>query len=244
MSYLLSIFFYVSLALILLFFHVLLLLLLKLNCGNLYQVIVNYLNITILRCLHILGGRFSIENKNNIPIYNNNSLIIVSNHQSMFDIPLIAWAFKKNFPKFVSKIELGKGIPSVSLNLRHGGNVLIDRENPRKSISQLNNFGKDINKKNYSAVIFPEGTRSTSGVPKSFKKAGLKILLKNLNSHDSLIVPVSINNSWKIVKNGFYPLGIRFRIILTIHKPLNIKNSNIESLINDVEEKIISSINK
>jgi len=34
------------------------------------------------------------------------------------------WTYK---PKFISKIELGKGIPSVSYNLRHGGAALIDR---------------------------------------------------------------------------------------------------------------------
>jgi 1-acyl-sn-glycerol-3-phosphate acyltransferase len=39
--------------------------------------------------------------------------------------------------KFVSKKELGKGIPSVSYNLRHGGSALIDRKDPKQAIPEI-----------------------------------------------------------------------------------------------------------
>jgi 1-acyl-sn-glycerol-3-phosphate acyltransferase len=92
---------------------------------------------------------------------------------------------------------LGKGIPSVSYNLRHGGSVLIDRKIPNKPYQLLKDW-LNISKYNRSAVIFPEGTRSKTGVPKAFSQTGLKILCKNAPS--AYVVPVSINNSWKIVK--------------------------------------------
>ena len=61
-------------------------------------------------------------------------LIIVANHQSTYDIPPIIWYLKKFHPKFISKKQLGRGIPGVSYNLRNGGSVLIDRSRPKESI--------------------------------------------------------------------------------------------------------------
>ena len=48
----------------------------------------------------------------------------------MMDIALLLHLFFTNFPKFVSKRELARCIPSVSYNLRRGGNCLIDRDDP------------------------------------------------------------------------------------------------------------------
>jgi 1-acyl-sn-glycerol-3-phosphate acyltransferase len=49
----------------------------------------------------------------NIP--NGVPIIFVANHQSLYDILGIIWYLRKFHAKFVSKKELGKGIPSVSL---------------------------------------------------------------------------------------------------------------------------------
>ena len=84
------------------------------------------LNWFLLRCTNVLGTRYRFSNLHHIPT--DRPLIIVTNHQSMYDIPPIIWYMRKHHPKFVSKKELGKGIPSVSYNLRHGGSVLIDRK--------------------------------------------------------------------------------------------------------------------
>ncbi len=103
---------------------------------------VDLLQLCLVRCLHILGTRFTWNNPHNIP--RNKPLIIVSNHQSMYDISPIMWFMRKHHIKFVSKKELGNGIPSVSYNLRHGGSVLIDRKNPRQALPAMLNFGAYI----------------------------------------------------------------------------------------------------
>ena len=90
---------------------------------------------------------------------------------------------RKFHPKFVSKKELGKGIPSISYNLNHGGSVLIDRNDPKQAISVIKELSQYIQKTNRSAVIFPEGTRSKTGRPREFAKSGLKILLLFLIRH-------------------------------------------------------------
>ena len=90
------------------------------------------------------------------------------------------WYLRRHHVKFVSKQELGRGIPCVSYNLRHGGSVLIDRKNPRQALPAMLNFAEYIEKTKRAAVIFPEGTRSKDGRPKPFKTKGLEVLLKKL----------------------------------------------------------------
>ena len=160
----------------------------------------------------------------------------MANHQSMFDIPPMIWYFRKHHPKFVSKIELGKGIPSVSFNLRHGGAALINRKDPKQAISELEYFGKRVQKNNWSAVIFPEGTRSRNGKPKKFSVNGLKTII-SLNPN-AYIIPVSINNSWKVFKYGGFPLGIFNKIELTSHEPIHLANSDVENVLSETEKII------
>ena len=105
-----------------------------------HKYVVDTMNWVLTKSLFILGIFVSVENKQNLP--KNTTLIFVSNHQGVFDIPPLIWAFRKYHPKFVSKIELGKGIPSISFNLRHGGAALIDRKDPKQAISTLGSFAK------------------------------------------------------------------------------------------------------
>lgn len=193
------------------------------------------MNFFLMRCLNILGTRFSYKNPYEVP--SNQPIIIVANHQSMTDISPISWYLRKYHPKFISKIELGKGIPSVSYNLTHGGSVLIDRKNARQSLPALMKFGDYIEKSKYAAVIFPEGTRSKDGTPKPFQTKGLEILLKKIPS--AIILPLTINNSWKTQKYGKFPMGLGAHITFTVHKPLKLDTFvNTEELINSIETTI------
>ena len=142
--------------------------------------------------------------------------------------------------KFVSKAELGKGIPSVSYNLRHGGSVLIDRKDPKQAIPIIKGLGEYIEKNTRSAVIFPEGTRSKDGKPKEFAQTGLKILCKNAPS--AFVVPITINNSWKMVKFGFFPVGLGNHLTFTVHKPISVQETSFEELFSQTETAIIQAI--
>ena len=201
---------------------------------------VDYFNWTLMRCLNGLGTTFHAKIDPNIP--ENVPIIIVSNHQSMWDIPPISWYLRKYHPKFISKVELGKGIPSISYNLRHGGSILIDRNNPRQAIVELVKFSKYLQKFNRSGVIFPEGTRSKTGVPKPFRRTGLQTLFKKIP--DGYVVPVTINNSWRLQRNGMFPvqLGVRFEFIA--HPAIKIADYEVEALIDLVEETVASKIHK
>lgn len=200
---------------------------------------VDILQFFLMRCANILGTRFTFNNPHHIDT--DQPLIIVANHQSMYDISPIMWYMRKYHPKFISKKELGKGIPSVSYNLRHGGSVLIDRKNPRQSLPAIMKFGEYIEKTKRAAVIFPEGTRSKNGEPKPFQTKGLEILFKKVPS--ALIVPISINNSWKTVRYGKFPMGLCTHITFTVHQPLKLATfADKAALINTIETTIKNHI--
>ncbi|MFK7783171.1 lysophospholipid acyltransferase family protein [Psychroserpens sp.] len=204
-----------------------------------HKLSVDALQFCLLRCLHILGTRFTWNNPHIIP--KNKPLIIVSNHQSMYDISPIMWFMRQHHIKFVSKKELGKGIPSVSYNLRHGGSVLIDRKNPRQALPAMLQFGEYIENNNRTAVIFPEGTRSKDGTPKPFKTKGLELLFKKIPS--AIIVPITVNNSWKMLRYGKFPMGIGNHLKFTVHQPIELNTADDhKQLITHVEQTITKAI--
>lgn len=199
---------------------------------------VDYLNFYLLRVANVVGTTFKFENRADIP--ENAPLIVVANHQSLYDIIGIIWFLRKFHPKFVSKKELGKGIPSISYNLNHGGSVLIDRKDPKQAIPTIKKLADYIEMHKRTAVIFPEGTRSKDGKPKEFAQSGLKILCKYAPS--AYIVPITINGSWKFVKFGFFPFGLGNRITFTVHKPMAVKDFSIEDLLTRTETSIVNSL--
>lgn len=205
---------------------------------NAHKNSVDLLQFFLMRCLNILGTRFKFNNPYDLP--KNRPLIIVSNHQSMYDIPPIIWYMRKYHPKFISKKELGKGIPSVSYNLRHGGSVLIDRNKPKQSLAAIKEFARTIKDKNRTAVIFPEGTRSRDGRPKPFKTKGMETLFQEIPN--ALVVPISINNSWKTLGYGKFPMGLGAHIQFEVHKPREIEPEDISGFITEIESEIISKI--
>ena len=199
---------------------------------------VDIFNWFLLRCLNILGTTFTIENDYDIPV--DRTCIFVSNHQGMYDIPPIIWHFRKHHPKFVSKKELGHGIPSISFNLRHGGSVLIDRKNRRESLLKMSQFGDYLKETKRSAVIFPEGTRSRTGAPKEFRKNGMMMLFKKLP--DAVVVPITINNSWKLFKHGNFPIDLGVNVHLKHTSPLSRYLKILKVLAAKVERNIIADI--
>ncbi len=199
---------------------------------------VDILNFFLTRCLHFLGVRYAFKVPENLP--ENLPTIIVANHQSMNDIPPIIWFMRKFHVKFISKKELGKGLPSVSYNLRHGGSVLIDRKNPLQAVNAIKQMANYIETHNRAVVIFPEGSRSRDGKPKRFKTKGLTTLLEH--SPNAIIVPVTINNSWKLLRFGKFPMGIGIHIIFTVHESLKVSDYQTDELIKKVEKQITDAI--
>ena len=238
LAYPLSVIYFICFGLALVIFHPIQWVCLNVFGYQAHKKSVDILQLVLIRCVHILGTRITFTNP--YQIQTNQPLIIVANHQSMYDISPIMWFMRKHHVKFISKKELGNGIPSVSYNLRHGGSVLIDRKNPVQAIKAIEAFSNYIETTKRAAVIFPEGTRSKTGVPKPFQRKGLMTLFDHIPS--ALVVPITINNSWKMLRYGKFPLGIGNHIKFTVHKPLKVSEHNASELINLAEKQITGAI--
>lgn len=239
-SYIFSVFYYLLFGLWLVIFHVI-----QWVCFNVFgyqahKKSVDVFNWFLLRTLHVLGSRITFENQYADAFQEGKPHIIVSNHQSMYDIPPIIWFLRKLHPKFVSKKELGKGIPAISYNLRHGGSILIDRKDSRQALTEIKKFSEYLNQTKRSAVIFPEGTRSKTGAPKKFSANGLMMLFKYCP--DAIIVPVTINNSWKLQRYGMFPLDLGVHLKMEVQQPIAVKDFDPKELVEKVEKSVTNGV--
>lgn len=237
-SYPLSVLYYLLFGMTLVIFHAA-----QWVCFNLFgytahKKSVDVLNFFLVANTYVLGTRYKIINPENIPV--GVPVIIASNHQSLYDVTTLGWFMRKIHPKFISKIELGKGIPSISYNLNHGGSVLINRKDAKQSLTAIRKMAEYIEANKRTAIIFPEGTRSKTGKPRPFAENGLKILCKYAPS--AYILPITINNSWKMTKWGNFPLGLGNAISLIIHPPKAVKDTPFPTLFAETEQTVTNSI--
>jgi len=237
-SYPLSAVYYLLFGFFLVVFHPIQWLSLNLFGYKAHKKIVDLLNFFLVANTYVLGTRYKIENIEKLPV--GVPVIIAANHQSLYDIPAIIWFMRRIHPKFISKIELAKGIPSISYNLNHGGSVLIDRKDPKQSLSAIKQLAEYIEVNKRTAVIFPEGTRSKTGKPRPFAENGLKVLCKYAPS--AYMVPVTINNSWKMTQWGAFPLGLWNKLVFTIHDPIPVKGTPFAEVFEKTEQAVVGSV--
>lgn len=144
--------------------------------------------------------------------------IYMTNHQSYFDIFALLAYLPVDF-KFILKQELMR-IPLFGFAMKRAGYIGIQRKDPRKAVESMKTAVKRI-KNGASVVIFPEGTRSLDGRLQPFKKGGFNLALRS----GCDIVPVTINNSYRIVPKGSLRINKGF-FSIHIGKPISIKDYN------------------
>jgi len=164
----------------------------------------------------ICGTRLTVERDPGVRPWT--SYLIISNHQSMFDIVIIGKLFFSNFPKYVSKRSLGKWIPSVSYNLREGGHVLIDRSDAPAAVAAIRELGQRVRNGQASGCIFPESTRARTGELGKFRVGGSMALLEE--APDTPVVPVVIDESWRVFAHNCLPVPWGMRVRVHIGAPI------------------------
>lgn len=144
--------------------------------------------------------------------------IFIANHQSLLDVPIFGGLLMTNFPKYVGKIELGRGLPLVSYNMRHAGNVLIERGSGMEAIEQIQEFGRVCQERGVAPVIFPEGSRSRDGQLKPFRPGGTVALMQA--APEMMVVPTTIDGSWRILENKMWPVPFGAKMQVKFSEPI------------------------
>lgn len=152
----------------------------------------------------------------------NETIVVISNHQSNFDIPLLLEYFPKDIG-FVAKKEM-EHWPILGVWMKSIQCVFLDRSNPREGIKSIKEAVKKI-KNGYSIVIFPEGTRSNTGEIMEFKKGSFKLAIDSKVK----LIPVTIKGTKDIQVKGSLKIQ-KAKAKMIIDNPIEVKDLSREEL--------------
>jgi 1-acyl-sn-glycerol-3-phosphate acyltransferase len=206
-----------------------------------HKRVLDLMNLCIISNIRFTAGtRYRVIGKPALP--QGRPVIIVSNHQSMYDIPMVMWECRTREVGYIAKVELGRWIPSISLALRRLGSVLIDRGDTAKAIRSIEEFGRTKQVANQVAAIFPEGTRARDGAIKRFKQSGLKALLRSMPR--ALLQPVAIRGNWELLRHNFLPVPWGTSVEIEFLTPIEPNGRPIDQLAQELEQVIVNSVGR
>ncbi len=147
------------------------------------------------RCLlRVAGVRLRVEGLENFQV--SSPQVIVSNHQSWFDVFSIVAAFRHGI-RFVAKKELAR-IPIFGRAWQVCGHISIDRGDRSSAFESLKVAGEQVREQASHIVIFPEGTRSRTGKLMQFKKGAFILAIEA----GVPILPVAVIGSRGVMPKG------------------------------------------
>jgi 1-acyl-sn-glycerol-3-phosphate acyltransferase len=158
----------------------------------------------------LLGIKITIIGMENLPA--DKPYILMSNHQSYWDIPTLLIGLRRKFAFFARDTLLR--VPMLGRDIFRMGHIPIARENPRLAIKQMEVVRKKL-KKGKSLLIFPEGTRTLGGKIGALKKGGFMISAQT----EVCVIPVYIDGTYSIM-NRTQRLMTRGDIDVHIGKPI------------------------
>ena len=177
------------------------------------------------------GVRFRVVGRQNIP--ENSPCIIVSNHQCMYDISSIIHLCAHLRPRFISKIELAKGIPAISHALKKGKHLVINRSDKKSSLQAIREWGEKMYSDGQSVCIFPEGTRSRDGRLRPFKLGGFQTLTETMPGVP--VLPMSIDGMWELMKYKFWPIPFGCEVTVRFHPVIEGPIENPKATLKEIE---------
>ena len=173
---------------------------------------------------HLIG-------RENIP--QKDSFIVVSNHGSLLDPPLLGHALGRNI-SFMAKAELFK-IPLLGFIIKACGAYpvkrgIVDKNTIRTACKKLSN--------NNSIGIFIDGTRQKNGRVNKPKQGAALLAFKN----QKLLLPVAIVNSHRLIRFKFC-IPLFSKIVIKVGKPVQPPQSSSRNDLNSVTLCLQDNIN-
>ncbi len=173
---------------------------------------------------HLIG-------RENIP--KKNSFIMVSNHSSLLDPPLLGHALGRNI-SFMAKAELFK-VPLLGFIIKACGAYpvkrgIVDKKTIQTACKKLSNDN--------SIGIFIDGTRQKNGRVNKPKHGAALLAFKN----QKLLLPVAIVNSHRLIRFKFF-IPLFSKIVIKVGKPVQAPHSSSRDDLNSVTMYLQDKIN-
>ena len=176
-----------------------------------------------LKLLQTVRLNYTVHNPHGVCLQPNTPYIVMSNHRSHYDIPLIVMAIPGSV-RMLTKKELFK-VPIWGPALRVAEFVSIDRRNLEQAKKDLERARESM-ESGIVLWIAPEGTRSRTGTLGAFKKGGFIMAIEA----GATIIPVGIRGSEKILPPKTWDFHIGQSVSVHIGAP-------IEASMHDLERK-------
>ena len=173
---------------------------------------------------HLIG-------RDNIP--QKDSFIMVSNHGSLLDPPLLGHALGRNI-SFMAKAELFK-IPFLGFIIKACGAYPVKRGIADKNT--IKTACKKLSNDN-SIGIFIDGTRQKNGRVNKPKQGAALLAFKN----QKLLLPVAIINSHKLIRFKFC-IPLFSKIVIKVGKPVQPPKSSSRDDLNSLTMHLQENIN-
>ena len=169
--------------------------------------------------------------RENIP--QKDSFILVSNHGSLLDPPLLGHALGRNI-SFMAKAELFK-IPLLGFIIKACGAYpvkrgIVDKNTIKTACKKLSNDN--------CIGIFIDGTRQKNGRVNKPKQGAALLAFKN----QKLLLPVAIVNSHRLIRFKFF-IPLFSKIVIKVGKPVQPPQSSSKDDLNSVTIYIQDKIN-
>jgi 1-acyl-sn-glycerol-3-phosphate acyltransferase len=144
------------------------------------------------RLLDLVHARCVVVGDPNVALPDGRPLMVMSNHASLYDIPLLFVALPGSM-RMLTKKELFR-VPIWGRGLAAGEFVSIDRHDHAQALRDLD-AAREKMASGISLWVAPEGTRSRDGTLGEFKKGGAMLAIQT----GAVIVPVGIRGSREIL---------------------------------------------
>jgi 1-acyl-sn-glycerol-3-phosphate acyltransferase len=166
--------------------------------------------------LFLYGIKLHIAGRQNIN--KNEHYIFVANHSSYTDIPILFAVIPTNIRLFL-RHTLTR-IPIWGWALYLSPMIVINRSSPIKAKKTLTRAAEIIHE-GASVLLFPEGTRTRTGLLQTFKRGAFNLSAKS----QTPVVPILISGSFEALPPSSWLPRPNTKVSVTIGHPLAIDNS-------------------
>lgn len=185
--------------------------------------------------LFLTGSKLTIRGLEKLHMDRN--YIFMPNHQGNAD-PVAAFISIPHEVKAIAKKEFFK-TPILSTACRLERFIPVDRKNHESAVQSVEQAIRQL-RAGDSFLIYPEGTRTKTGVMGKFRKGGFVAAIRSKVS----VVPVTIDGCYDIMKKGQFKIRPG-QITVTFHDPIDVSSYTLEErdrLLGKVRTAIVSGL--